>query len=116
LSGQRRGLAGAVFQAQPPLPTLKPTANSDGVECRHPITHQEPCMTHLDLTARRFSPSGPAQRRGSAFARSRALLREWLARSRERRALLELDERTLKDIGLTRADIVVESRKSFWER
>ncbi|MCG3188784.1 MAG: hypothetical protein LKCHEGNO_00970 [Burkholderiaceae bacterium] len=71
-------------------------------------------MTSLPLTVSR--PSGPSTRHPGWLASSRALLRDWLARSRARRTLLELDERTLKDIGLTRADIVIESRKPFWER
>jgi uncharacterized protein YjiS (DUF1127 family) len=35
-------------------------------------------------------------------------------RARQRRALLGLDDRMLKDIGLTRADVEGESRKPFW--
>ena len=35
-------------------------------------------------------------------------------RSRQRRALAALDERALKDIGLSRADVFVDTRKPFW--
>jgi uncharacterized protein YjiS (DUF1127 family) len=35
-------------------------------------------------------------------------------RARQRRALLGLDDRMLKDIGLTRADVDGECRKPFW--
>jgi uncharacterized protein YjiS (DUF1127 family) len=38
----------------------------------------------------------------------------WLHRARSRRALLELDDHALRDIGLTRADVVREGRKPFW--
>jgi uncharacterized protein YjiS (DUF1127 family) len=41
-------------------------------------------------------------------------LREWRRRSRERAELAGLDERTLKDIGLTRADAEFLSNKPFW--
>ena len=36
------------------------------------------------------------------------------ARAQQRRALLSLDDRMLKDIGLTRADVDGECRKPFW--
>jgi uncharacterized protein YjiS (DUF1127 family) len=35
---------------------------------------------------------------------------------RERRALQSFDDRALKDIGLTRADIEQELAKPFWRR
>ena len=38
----------------------------------------------------------------------------WLELSRQRRALQALDDRTLKDIGLTRADVERELSKRFW--
>jgi uncharacterized protein YjiS (DUF1127 family) len=39
---------------------------------------------------------------------------EWRARSRERHALSQLDDRMLRDIGLTRADVHREATKPFW--
>jgi uncharacterized protein YjiS (DUF1127 family) len=45
----------------------------------------------------------------------RALVREWWRRSRTRREITELSERQLRDIGLTRFDAGVESRKHFWQ-
>jgi len=39
---------------------------------------------------------------------------DWQQRARERSLLGELDDRTLKDIGLSRADIEPEIRKPFW--
>jgi uncharacterized protein YjiS (DUF1127 family) len=42
------------------------------------------------------------------------LLQAWSARAQERRMLLELDERMLKDIGVTRADVAREATKPFW--
>lgn len=35
-------------------------------------------------------------------------------RTRQRRHLLQLDDRLLKDIGLTRADVAREAAKPFW--
>lgn len=38
----------------------------------------------------------------------------WHARARERRALSELDEHMLRDIGLTRSEAYEESERPFW--
>jgi uncharacterized protein YjiS (DUF1127 family) len=38
----------------------------------------------------------------------------WLERSRQRRALAELDERLLRDIGVTSAQASREAAKPFW--
>ena len=43
-----------------------------------------------------------------------ATLREWRQRSRARAELAELDDRMLKDIGLTRADAEFLANKPFW--
>ncbi len=40
----------------------------------------------------------------------------WLQRQRERRQLGALSDHMLKDIGVSRADIDVETRKMFWRR
>lgn len=39
----------------------------------------------------------------------------WYDRSRERQALLSMDDHMLRDIGLSRADIWGEARKPFWQ-
>jgi uncharacterized protein YjiS (DUF1127 family) len=39
----------------------------------------------------------------------------WYSRARERRVLGELDERMLRDIGLTRSEAEVESERAFWQ-
>ena len=41
-------------------------------------------------------------------------LREWRRRRREREELVALDDRMLKDIGLTRADAEFLGNKPFW--
>jgi len=38
----------------------------------------------------------------------------WWSRARERRALAQLDERQLRDVGLTLADARRECAKPFW--
>ena len=44
------------------------------------------------------------------------VLREWRRRSRDRAQLALLDDRMLRDIGITRADVVTEINKPFWRR
>ena len=39
----------------------------------------------------------------------------WHERARQRRRLLELDDRMLRDIGVSRADAVREAAKPFWQ-
>ncbi len=39
---------------------------------------------------------------------------EWQERAKQRRALRELNDHLLKDIGLSRADAEHEARKPFW--
>ena len=41
-------------------------------------------------------------------------LREWRRRSHERAELAKLDDRMLRDIGLTRADAEFLSNRPFW--
>lgn len=66
------------------------------------------------------SAADPAGRKRSGFGPGPAAgildwIMVWVARSRERRALLGLDDWILKDIGLTRADVMFESDKPFWQ-
>jgi uncharacterized protein YjiS (DUF1127 family) len=42
-------------------------------------------------------------------------LGEWTERARQRHALAALDDRLLKDIGISRADVMRESVKPFWQ-
>jgi uncharacterized protein YjiS (DUF1127 family) len=52
--------------------------------------------------------------RGFGFAD--AVLREWRRRSRDRAALAMLDDRMLRDIGISRVDVWQEVDKPFWKR
>ena len=42
------------------------------------------------------------------------VIRTWLQRSRQRRALAELDDRMLRDIIVTRSQAEREAAKPFW--
>jgi uncharacterized protein YjiS (DUF1127 family) len=59
-----------------------------------------------------------AQRRiGDLAARLRRLahlLLVWRERARQRRQLRNLGDHKLRDLGLTRADVLAESSKPFW--
>jgi uncharacterized protein YjiS (DUF1127 family) len=68
-------------------------------------------LTHPILTD--YHPSAYPER-PSLLARAAETLRIWRKRSRERRALAELDERDLHDFGATRVDVFAEVRRPFW--
>jgi uncharacterized protein YjiS (DUF1127 family) len=51
---------------------------------------------------------------GNLAGRVLATFREWRRRARDRAELASLDNRMLRDIGLTRADAEFLSNKSFW--
>lgn len=54
-------------------------------------------------------------RRLQSFAAvASARLLRWHELTRQRRALLALNERMLKDIGITRAEAEREARRPFW--
>jgi uncharacterized protein YjiS (DUF1127 family) len=55
------------------------------------------------------------ERPESYLRRTRSLLHMWRQRLRSRRELVLLDERALRDIGLTRYDALREARKPFWQ-
>ena len=51
-----------------------------------------------------------------ACGRAGAVIGEWHRRSRERAQLAMLDDRMLRDIGVTRADVWYECNKPFWRK
>ena len=57
---------------------------------------------------------GPEFLRFLAAALVRKLL-AWRERAEQRAALKSLDDRLLKDIGVSRSDVRLESRKPFWQ-
>jgi uncharacterized protein YjiS (DUF1127 family) len=48
--------------------------------------------------------------------RAGGMVREWHRRSRDRAQLAMLDDRMLRDIGVTRADVWNECNKPFWRQ
>jgi uncharacterized protein YjiS (DUF1127 family) len=54
------------------------------------------------------------ERPASYLRRALILLGIWRKRLRDRRELALMDERSLRDIGLTRHDAFYEARKPFW--
>ena len=50
----------------------------------------------------------------SILLRAVEAVERWGERHRQRRALLDLPESTLHDIGLSRADAYAEATKPFW--
>lgn len=69
------------------------------------------------LRGRAHSPGGGqlhGGRRKGLLRRVLERLMLWQSRAAERTALAELDERLLRDMGLSRRDVERESRKPFW--
>jgi uncharacterized protein YjiS (DUF1127 family) len=80
--------------------------------CREQAATQE----DMPMCATSVYSSTPLPSSVAAPARASPLrlLARWIARSRERRALGELGDRLLLDIGLTREQATLEAEKSFW--
>lgn len=66
----------------------------------------------MALPARRAARE--CKRPPSHLGRVLALFRTWRQRFRGREALARLDDRSLRDIGLTRCDALREANKPFW--
>ena len=60
-------------------------------------------------------PATGALRAKVRLRRMFARLGTMLATSRQRRDLADLDDRTLHDIGVSRADVEREARRRFWD-
>jgi len=66
----------------------------------------------LDIAALTFA----AVERVEGFAvKVNKLARLWLRRSNERHLLAQMSDHILSDIGLTRADVEIETGKYFWQ-
>ena len=74
-------------------------------------------FTLLPETGSRFPARGRSRARAS-LGRAVALVADSLIgaleRARQRRALLRLDDRMLRDIGITQADVIREIEKPSW--
>jgi uncharacterized protein YjiS (DUF1127 family) len=66
-----------------------------------------PAVTNRSVIARSSSSGNWQSRLSEIVAR-------WLQRSRSRRALADLDDYLLRDIGLTASEAGRESEKPFW--
>jgi uncharacterized protein YjiS (DUF1127 family) len=67
---------------------------------------------HTELIGKEPAPHfGPLSGR---VGKVRQMFEVWANRSAERRTLAGLSQRDLKDIGLSRYDAEMESRKPFW--
>jgi uncharacterized protein YjiS (DUF1127 family) len=71
--------------------------------------------TQLDFTAM-SGPEFRRARRGVAGRGWLARMRAVAARWRERRILETLDDRALRDIGISRSQALAEAAKPFWRR
>ncbi len=72
----------------------------------------------MESTDESTASDGPGARASPGSRRRRLwriLVAEWWARARSRRRLARLDERTLRDIGIDRAQVWQEARKWFWQ-
>ena len=59
---------------------------------------------------------GPGAIGALVWHRALVLLALWSDRARQRRALDRLDDRLLRDIGVTRIEVDAESRRLAWYR
>ena len=50
----------------------------------------------------------------AVYMRINDMIQLWLDRDRQRRALRELNDHMLQDIGISRCDVYRESTKRFW--
>ena len=60
------------------------------------------------------APRDVLRRAWSGVVHFVATLSAWQERARQRRQLMELDDRLLRDIGVSRADVARETAKPFW--
>ena len=58
--------------------------------------------------------AGPSLRQVLSLVRK--ILKQWGRRRRERAELARLDDRMLRDIGITRGDVWQEISKPFWRQ
>ena len=71
-------------------------------------------MPTYDLYLPRAYSTWRARHDRHPFAAAFILVKNWIERTRQRRALASLDEAMLRDIGITRVEAARESEKPFW--
>jgi uncharacterized protein YjiS (DUF1127 family) len=65
-------------------------------------------------TLHTVSRTAPSATTIGVLVRATDALLGWLQRDRDRRALQALDDRLLRDIGVSRGDVEAEAAKPFW--
>ncbi len=73
----------------------------------------------MDTISERAEPFRAGFFRGQVVGpvvRGIEILLLWQRRANERHALLHLDDKVLRDLGLSRSDVLRESGKPFWRR
>jgi uncharacterized protein YjiS (DUF1127 family) len=79
-------------------------------DCTHTITPRSPSTLALLLALAWFA----LRRLGYGCLQTAEVGFMWTERARQRRALGELSDHMLRDIGVTRADAWAEADKPFW--
>ena len=65
-------------------------------------------------SAGRIAPAGLGGSVRRAVVATVGLLLTWQQRARERHTLAAMDEHIMRDLGLSRVDVMVERDKPFW--
>ena len=70
--------------------------------------------SHISPLGQARRTAAPAPAMSGLLVRMIGLIESWAERRRQRRALLELSDALLKDVGLARSDAEIEACKPFW--
>ncbi|MEX0809455.1 MAG: DUF1127 domain-containing protein [Dongiaceae bacterium] len=76
--------------------------------------HAAPAFLHADCPAVRAARRPVGSLVASALTRGVEALFAWQERAHQRFHLRQFDDRALRDIGLSRADVEAEAGKPFW--
>jgi uncharacterized protein YjiS (DUF1127 family) len=79
------------------------------MSCTYPAAVAVIGRSHPAVEFDRSRSPGAGRRNWGAL-----IYRCWVERCRQRQALAELDDRRLRDLGLTRAQVELETGKPFW--
>ncbi|WP_421996087.1 DUF1127 domain-containing protein [Reyranella sp.] len=61
-----------------------------------------------------YASKTPLAGTAGAFAAFHGILATWRRRSRERQELATMDQRVLRDVGLSASEVAFEANKPFW--
>jgi uncharacterized protein YjiS (DUF1127 family) len=80
------------------------------------MNDKETVMPTLDLLLPPQSHSAwrPVRKPLHPVAAASRMIARWIERSRQRDVLARLDDRALRDVGITRAEVARECEKPFW--